>query len=63
MPTRPMHVKWQAAIRIAVVVLANEPKLFNRIDTMSSLFFLNQHLRPGSATRSILLNRKGIRDR
>ncbi|MCN9242357.1 SDR family NAD(P)-dependent oxidoreductase [Streptomyces sp. RY43-2] len=53
----------QAATRIAAVVLADKPKLFNQVDTMSSLFFfLNQHL-PTRVRDAILLNHMGIRDR
>ncbi|MEV5986180.1 SDR family NAD(P)-dependent oxidoreductase [Streptomyces sp. NPDC052051] len=53
----------QAATRIAAVVLADTPKLFNQVDTMSSLFFfLNQHL-PTRVRDAILLNHMGIRDR
>ncbi|MGM9463074.1 SDR family NAD(P)-dependent oxidoreductase [Streptomyces murinus] len=53
----------QAAKKIAAVVLADKPKLFNQVDTMSSLFFfLNQHL-PTKVRDAILLNHMGIRGR
>lgn len=53
----------QAARRIAAVVLAEKPKLFNQVHTMSSLFFfLNQHL-PTRVRDAILLNHMGTRDR
>ena len=53
----------QAATRIAAVVLADKPKLFNQVDTMSSLFFfLNQHL-PTRVRDAILLNHMGIKER
>ncbi len=51
-----------AAERIAAVVLARKPKLFNQVDRMSSLFFfLNKHL-PTWLRDAILLNHMGIRD-
>ncbi|MFI8090432.1 SDR family NAD(P)-dependent oxidoreductase [Streptomyces sp. NPDC086080] len=53
----------QAAAKIAAVVLAKKPKLFNQVDRMSSLFFfLNQHL-PTRVRDAILLNHMGIRNR
>lgn len=51
-----------AAAKIAAVVLADKPKLFNQVDRMSSLFFfLNQHL-PTSIRDRILLNHMRIND-
>jgi short-subunit dehydrogenase len=51
-----------AAEKIAAVVLADKPKLFNQVDTMSSIFFfLNQHL-PTWARDAILLNHMRIKD-
>jgi short-subunit dehydrogenase len=51
-----------AAARIAAVVLADKPKLFNQVDRMSSLFFfLNQHL-PTSIRDRILLHHMRIKD-
>jgi short-subunit dehydrogenase len=51
-----------AAAKIAAVVLAEQPRLFNQVDRMSSLFFfLNQHL-PTSLRDRILLNHMRIRD-
>ncbi|MQY09948.1 putative oxidoreductase SadH [Streptomyces sp. RB5] len=53
----------QAAARIAAVVLAGKPKLFNQVDRMSSLFFfLNQHL-PTRVRDAILLHHMRIRDK
>lgn len=50
-----------AAEKIAAVVLADKPKLFNQVDTMSSIFvFLNQHL-PTRVRDAILLNHTRIR--
>lgn len=52
-----------AAERIAAVVLADSPKLFNQVDTMSSIFFiLNQYL-PLKARDAILLNHMRIKPR
>lgn len=49
-----------AAERIAAVVLADKPRLFNQVDTMSSIFFLlNQYLPTGLRDR-ILLNHMRI---
>jgi len=51
-----------AAAKIAAVVLAPRPKLFNQVDTMSSLFFfLNQHL-PTKVRDRILLSHMRIKD-
>jgi len=51
-----------AAEKIAAVVLAEKPKLFNQVDTMSSIFFfLNQHL-PTRVRDRILLNHMRIND-
>ena len=51
-----------AAAKIAAVVLAPKPKLFNQVDTMSSLFFfLNQHL-PTKVRDRILLSHMRIKD-
>lgn len=51
-----------AAERIAAVVLADNPKLFNQVDAMSSLFFvLNQYL-PARAKDEILLRHMRIKD-
>jgi short-subunit dehydrogenase len=51
-----------AAAKIAAVVLAPKPKLFNQVDRMSSLFFfLNQHL-PTKVRDAILLNHMRIKD-
>jgi len=51
-----------AAAKIAAVVLAEKPKLFNQVDTMSSIFFfLNQHL-PTKVRDRILLNHMRIKD-
>lgn len=51
-----------AAEKIAAVVLADKPRLFNQVDTMSSIFFfLNQHL-PTKVRDAILLNHMRIRD-
>ncbi|UDY22601.1 SDR family NAD(P)-dependent oxidoreductase [Nocardioides sp. Kera G14] len=51
-----------AADKIAAVVLAEKPKLFNQVDTMSSIFFfLNQHL-PTRVRDRILLNHMRIND-
>jgi short-subunit dehydrogenase len=51
-----------AAERIAAVVLAEKPKLFNQVDTMSSIFFfLNQYL-PTWARDAILLNHMRIKN-
>jgi short-subunit dehydrogenase len=49
-----------AARKIAAVVLAEKPKLFNQVDVMSSVFFfLNQHL-PTRIRDAILLNHMRI---
>jgi short-subunit dehydrogenase len=49
-----------AAEKIAAVVLADKPKLFNQVDRMSSIFFfLNQHL-PTSIRDRILLRHMRI---
>lgn len=51
-----------AAKKIAAVVLADTPKLFNQVDAMSSIFFfLNQHL-PTSIRDRILLSHMRIKD-
>lgn len=51
-----------AAAKIAAVLLAEKPKLFNQVDTMSSVFFfLNQHL-PTKVRDRILLNHMRIKD-
>ena len=51
-----------AAAKIAAVLLAEKPKLFNQVDTMSSIFFfLNQHL-PTKVRDRILLNHMRIND-
>lgn len=51
-----------AAERIAAVVLAEKPRLFNQVDTMSSVFFfLNQHL-PTRLRDAILLRHMRIND-
>ena len=51
-----------AAAKIAAVLLAEKPKLFNLVDTMSSIFFfLNQHL-PTKVRDRILLNHMRIND-
>ncbi|MBO0842703.1 MAG: SDR family NAD(P)-dependent oxidoreductase [Nocardioides sp.] len=51
-----------AAAKIADVVLAEKPRLFNQVDTMSSIFFfLNQHL-PTKVRDKILLNHMRIND-
>lgn len=51
-----------AAAKIAAVLLAEKPKLFNQVDTMSSIFFfLNQHL-PTKVRDRILLNHMRIKD-
>ena len=51
-----------AAKKIAAVVLADKPRLFNQVDTMSSIFFfLNQHL-PTRVRDRILLNHMRIKD-
>jgi short-subunit dehydrogenase len=51
-----------AAEKIAAVVLADKPRLFNQVDAMSSLFFfLNQHL-PTRARDAILLSHMRIKD-
>jgi short-subunit dehydrogenase len=51
-----------AAARIADVVLAEKPKLFNQVDTMSSIFFfLNQHL-PTRARDAILVRHMRIKE-
>ena len=51
-----------AAEKIAAVVLAEKPKLFNQVDTMSSIFFfLNQHL-PTAIRDRILLRHMRIAD-
>ena len=51
-----------AAEKIAAVVLADKPRVFNQVDTMSSIFFfLNQHL-PTRARDAILLNHMRIKD-
>jgi hypothetical protein len=52
-----------AARKIAAVVLAEKPKLFNQVDVMSSVFFfLNQHL-PTTIRAAILLNHMRISKR
>jgi short-subunit dehydrogenase len=52
-----------AARKIAAVVLAEKPKLFNQVDVMSSVFFfLNQHL-PTRIRDAILLNHMRISKR
>lgn len=51
-----------AAEKIAAVVMAEKPKLFNQVDTMSSIFFfLNQHL-PTAIRDRILLHHMRISD-
>ncbi|GAB2858948.1 SDR family NAD(P)-dependent oxidoreductase [Nocardioides pacificus] len=51
-----------AAARMAEVVLAEKPKLFNQVDTMSSIFFfLNQHL-PTRARDAILVRHMRIKE-
>lgn len=51
-----------AAEKIAAVVLADQPRLFNQVDTLSSIFcFLNKHL-PTKIRDAILLNHMRIRD-
>jgi short-subunit dehydrogenase len=52
----------QAAAKIAAVVLARKPKLFNQVDRTSALFFfLNRHL-PTRVRDAILLRHMGIKD-
>lgn len=51
-----------AAKKMAAVILAENPKLFNQVDTMSSIFFfLNQHL-PTKIRDTILLNHMRIKN-
>ena len=51
-----------AAEKIAAVVLAEKPKLFNQVDTLSSIFFfLNQHL-PTKMRDAILLHHMRIKN-
>lgn len=56
------HAPRAVAEKIAAVVLADNPRLFNQVDTMSSVFFfLNQHL-PTKLRDAILLSHMRIRD-